>query len=102
MGFLRQEYWSGLPIPSPGNIPNPKTEPESPAWQTDSLPLSHGGSPFEYACALSLKIQNLGLNALKMGLPRWLSSKESAFGDVGLIPELGKSLEKEMLTPAIF
>ena len=62
MGFLRQEYWSGLPIPSPGNIPNPKTEPESPAWQTDSLPLSHGGSPFEYACALSLKIQNLGIS----------------------------------------
>jgi len=29
MGFLRQEYWSGLPFPSPGDLPNPRTEPES-------------------------------------------------------------------------
>ena len=31
MGFPRQEYWSGLPLPSPGDLPNPGTEPESPA-----------------------------------------------------------------------
>ena len=31
MGFLRQEYWSGLPFPSPGNCPNPKIKPASPA-----------------------------------------------------------------------
>ena len=31
MGFSRQEYWSGLPFPSPGDLPNPETEPESPA-----------------------------------------------------------------------
>ena len=30
MGFLRQEYWSGLPFPPPGDLPNPGTEPESP------------------------------------------------------------------------
>ena len=41
MGFLRQEYWSGLPFPSPGDLPNPGMEPRSPAWQADSLPLSH-------------------------------------------------------------
>ena len=29
MGFPRQEYWSGLPFPSPGDLPNPGTEPES-------------------------------------------------------------------------
>ena len=29
MGFLRQEYWSGLPFPSPGDLPNPGIEPES-------------------------------------------------------------------------
>ena len=44
----------------------------------------------------------MGLNALKMGLPRWLSSEESALGDMSLIPELGRSLEKEMITPAVF
>ena len=37
MGFSRQEYWSGLPFPSPGNLPNPGNEPGSPALQTDSL-----------------------------------------------------------------
>ena len=31
MGFSRQEYWSGLPFPSPGDRPNPETEPMSPA-----------------------------------------------------------------------
>ena len=45
MGFSRQEYWSGLPFPSPGDLPNPGTEPTSPAWQVDSLPLSQQGSP---------------------------------------------------------
>ena len=41
MAFLRQEYWSGLPFPTPGNLPNPGIEPASPAWQPDSLPLGH-------------------------------------------------------------
>ena len=45
MGFLRQEHRSGLPFPSPGNLPDPRIEPESPALQADSLPLSHLGSP---------------------------------------------------------
>ena len=38
MGFSRQEYWSGLPCPSPGNIPDPGIEPLSPALLADSLP----------------------------------------------------------------
>ena len=38
MGFPRQEYWSGLPFPSPGDLPNPGIEPWSPALQADSLP----------------------------------------------------------------
>ena len=36
MGFSRQEYWSGLPFPSPGNLPNPGIEPRYPALQVDS------------------------------------------------------------------
>ena len=44
MGFSRQEYWSGLPFPSPGDLPDPGIEPGSPAfWQT-LYPLSHQGS----------------------------------------------------------
>ena len=38
MGFPRQEYWSGLPFPSPGNLPDPGIEPGSHALQADSLP----------------------------------------------------------------
>ena len=45
--FSRQEYWSGLPCPSPRDLPNPGTEPMSPASQVDSLPLSHQGRPVE-------------------------------------------------------
>ena len=37
-GFSRQEYWSGLPFPSPGDIPDPGIEPRSSALQADSLP----------------------------------------------------------------
>ena len=40
MGFSRQEYWSALPFPSPGDLPDPETEPVSRALQVDSLPLS--------------------------------------------------------------
>ena len=38
MGFSRQKYWSGLPFPSPGDLPKPGIEPRSPALQEDSLP----------------------------------------------------------------
>ena len=38
MGFSRQEYWSGLPFPSPGDLPNPGIEPRSPALQADASP----------------------------------------------------------------
>ena len=37
MGFPRQEYWSGLPFPSPGDFPYPRIEPGSPVLQADSL-----------------------------------------------------------------
>ena len=38
MEFSRQEYWSELPFPSPGDLPNPGIEPKSPALQGDALP----------------------------------------------------------------
>ena len=37
MGFSRQEYWSGLPLPSPGDLPDPGIEPGSPASEADAL-----------------------------------------------------------------
>ena len=38
VGFSRKEYWSGLPFPSPGDLPDPGIEPESPTLEADSLP----------------------------------------------------------------
>ena len=37
MGFSRQEYWNGLPFPSPGDLPDPGIEPRSPTLQADAL-----------------------------------------------------------------
>ena len=48
--FSRQEYWSGLPFPHPGDLLDPGVKPaspQSPALQLDSLPLSHWGSLFD-------------------------------------------------------
>ena len=48
MGLSRQEYWSGLPCLSLGDLPDPGIKPKppvAPVWQVDSLPLSHQRSP---------------------------------------------------------
>ena len=45
MGFSRQEYWSGLPFPSPGDLPDPGIEPQSPALQADALTSEQPGKP---------------------------------------------------------
>ena len=45
MGSPRQEHWSGLPVPSPGDLPNPRIKPRSPALQVYSLPDELPGKP---------------------------------------------------------
>ena len=45
MGSSRQEYWSGLPFPSPGDLPDPGIEPGSPAFQADALTSEPPGKP---------------------------------------------------------
>ena len=52
MGFSRQEYWSGLPFPFPGNLPNPGIEPGSPSLEADTLTSEHQGSPIKYSSPL--------------------------------------------------
>ena len=47
MGFSKQEYWSGLPFPSPGDLPDSGTESRSPVLQADSLPSEPLGKPPE-------------------------------------------------------
>ena len=43
--FFRQEYWSGLPFPPPGDLPNPEIKPRSPVLQADFLPPEPQGKP---------------------------------------------------------
>ena len=45
IGFFRQEYWSGLPFPSPGDLPDPGIEPGSPTFQADALTSEPPGKP---------------------------------------------------------
>ena len=52
MEFSRQEYWSGLPFPSPGDLPNQRIEPRSPTLQVDSLPSESPGKPKWYPMVL--------------------------------------------------
>ena len=76
MGFPRQEYWSGLPLPTPGDLPDP----EFPDWQADSLPLSHQGSPHEWVYCPLLKRLQSDLLALLSCKDTWrVSEPESRF-----------------------
>ena len=45
MGFPRQEYWSGLPFPSPGDLPDPGIEPGCPTLEADTLTSEPPGKP---------------------------------------------------------
>ena len=49
MGFSRQEYWSGLPFPSPGDLPYPGIKPGSPALEADTLTSEQKGGNVELA-----------------------------------------------------
>ena len=62
MGFSRQEYWSGLSFPPPGDLPNPRIKTVSsvaPALQADSLPMSHWGSPKTLGVILNYSFSSL-------------------------------------------
>ena len=59
LGISRQERWSGLPFPSPGNIPNSGIEPRSPALQADSLPAELRGLCL--LCFLSFSVSAVSL-----------------------------------------
>ena len=66
MGFPRQEYCSGLPFPTPGDLPDRGIEVVSPALQVDSLPLSHQGSPgMDEPTANGFEFQEKTANSVK-------------------------------------
>ena len=63
MEFSRQEYWSGLPFPSPGDLPDPRIKPRSPALQADALPSEPPGKPIysPWGCKKSDTTEQLSL-----------------------------------------
>ena len=58
-GFSRQEYWSGLPFPSPGDLPKPGIEPRSPALQANALTSEPPGKATNAEGSLKLHLTNL-------------------------------------------
>ena len=82
MGFLRQEYWSGLSFPSPGGLPNPKIEPGSPALQTDSLPSETLRKPYPCANRPTLRCSTwlplpLGEKPCELSEDRWMNTSSA-------------------------
>ena len=61
MGFSRQEYWSGLPFSSPGDLPDPGIEPGSPVFQEDTLTSEPPGKPKGCVRSGTRVILDLGL-----------------------------------------
>ena len=59
MGFSRQEYWSGLPFPSLGDLPDPGIKPRSPALQEDSLLSQPPGKPKKTGVGSLLLLQGI-------------------------------------------
>ena len=88
-GFSRQEYWSGLPFPSPGDLPNPGIEPGSPALQTDALPSEPPGK--QESLKNLLKIQVHGT------IPR-----NSDLMNLGQRPGIWKVLHRKIIWTLIY
>jgi len=86
MEFSRQEYWSGYPFPSPGDLPNPGTEPRSPTFRQILYHLSHQGSPW-LAKVLSLTCKDeapIPANLYSLPSPLMTVSKQAEFHSVSL------------------
>ena len=87
MGYSRQEYWTGVPLPSPGDLPNLGIEPRSPTLQAESLPAEPPGKPKNTGVGSLSFLQgifltqemNWGSHALQVdSLPAELSGKPAS------------------------
>ena len=100
MEFSRQEYCSGLPFPSPGDLPDAGTEPRSPSLQADSLPLYHLlDIPFKstFTRGNQIPCRFIGLvNKLALGLFFYLVHFSVGFSSVFFFPQIF------LLDPRIF
>ena len=83
-GIFRQQYWSWVPLPSPGNLPDPEIKPKSLVWQADSLPLSHQRSPIlTFTLVLCEALANDGFDEsygiFQATILRWVATSSSRF-----------------------
>ena len=76
VGFSRQEYWSGLPFPSPGALPNPGIEPGSPTLQTDAFTISATMENMHIKYSTSLGIRGV---KIKIKLVTYWQNKQNFF-----------------------
>ena len=84
IGFSRQEYWSGLPCPLPGDLPNPGIKPRSPILQANSLPSEPPGKPKSTAVGSPPFSRDLLNPGIKPGSP--------ALQADSLLPELAHKI----------
>ena len=84
MEFSRQEYWNGLPFPSPGHLPDPGIKPRSPALQVGFLP----SEPPWKTCCVKLGIKKKNENGPSL-VVQWLWFQAPNAGGPGLIPGQG-------------
>ena len=71
MGFSRQEYWSGLPFPSSGDLPDPGIKSRSPTLQGDSLPSEPPGKPQNLLSFMNLQIVIVFDNLFSLGQEKY-------------------------------
>ena len=93
-GIFRQEYWSGLPCPPPGDLPDPGIKPMSPALVAGFfyLSLSHLGIPEKTLNCIRRGISVYAYVAFPGSIV--IKNPPASAGDIGLIPGSGRSLEK--------
>ena len=96
MGFSRQEYWNGLPFPSPGDLPDPGIEPRSPALQADALTSEPPGGD-EVDCIFFPPFFILGHNRRRdlKSVMRW-----NIYYSVSSVLALNTCMCKHLLFPA--
>ena len=93
MGFSRPEYWTGLPFPSPGYLPDPEIKSASLALQVDSLPQSHLGSPCFPLYLAKISFLSVSTNWHQLFPPN--SNEE--YSPITQDAELSKPLSKRVL-----
>ena len=91
MEFYRQEYWLGVPFPSPGDLSNPEIEPGSPAMQADSLPSEPSGKVFKESVSCSVmsdSVQSHGLYSARLLCPWDFPGKNTGVSCHSLLQEI--------------